>query len=476
MDRDLLYPGQIGLVENFLDAFKASMIGIGITSEAILGQTTQVFGLAASPLPGSAVPGSTFAISIDRGAIFSYQETDPIAYGVLGADTATNILKTGINLNPTQIGIANDAPGTAGYSVNYLVSAQFQEVDTNTVNLPFYNASGAPTITTENATRIQRVVFQVAGGSAAATGSQTTPAAPAGSVPLYVVTVTNGQGSVANSGIAVAAGAPFISNLPSLAGSLGTLQSGLAAEVATRAAEQGNFKGAISVFANTTLTQAQQGSFVEIAAGSAVTINLPTPAGQGGACWRILNASSYTQTLKTPSGGIFSGPGGNSTATVTILPGQLAELVSDGASWVVSTTNGPAPSYSASQTGTISVAASTSYTVANVAVTFPSYSRTGSFRVRGRLVAQGNMTGTGSYRQNFCSSLSDGTSTVFFGANWLVTSLYSGDNWGVSDYFQSIGTYAPGAAVTFTMATKTAGGDPKFSISGSFFELFVVEA
>jgi len=90
MDRDLLYPGQIGLVDNMLDSFKASMVGIGITSEAILGQSTQVFGLAVTALSNTAVPGSAFAISVGRGAIFSFQETDANAYGVLGADTATS--------------------------------------------------------------------------------------------------------------------------------------------------------------------------------------------------------------------------------------------------------------------------------------------------------------------------------------------------------------------------------------------------
>lgn len=367
-------------------------------------------------------------------------------------------------------------PATAGYSINYLISAQFQETDTNAVNLPFYNAGGTPAITTENATRTQRVVFQVTGGTMAATGSQTTPSAPAGSVPLYVVTITNGQSAVADGNIAVAPGAPFISNLPSLASLVNTVQNGLASEVTTRTAEQGNLKTAVSIYANTTLTQAQQGSFVEITAGSAVTLNLPTPISQAGGFWRILNASAYAQTLKTPAGGIFTGPGGNNTATVAMLPGQLVEIVSDNASWVVSSIGAPASHYSGNQSGTISVAADAGYTIGSVAVTFPSYSRTGSFRVRGRMVAQGVMTGTGTYRQNFCSSLSDGTSTFFTGANWLVTSSYTGDNWGVSDYFQSIGTYAPGASVTFTMSTKTAGGDAEFTISGGFFELFVVEA
>jgi hypothetical protein len=210
MDRDLLYAGQIGLVENTLNAFKSAMVAIGIATEAILGPSTQCFGLIPTALSNTAVSGSPFAISIGRGAIFSYQETDGTAYGVLGTDTTTNILKTGINLNATNVGIASGAPGTAGQSVNYLVSAQFQEQDTNSVNLPFYNAGGTPTISVENATRTQRVVFQVTGGAAAATGSQLTPATPAGWTPLYVVTVTNGQTAVAIGNIAQASGAPFL--------------------------------------------------------------------------------------------------------------------------------------------------------------------------------------------------------------------------------------------------------------------------
>jgi hypothetical protein len=320
------------------------------------------------------------------------------------------------------------------------------------------------------------VVFQVTGGTLGATGSQTTPAAPAGSVPLYVVTVTNGQTEVSSANIAVAPGAPFISTISSLSALTTTLQSGLASEVATRTAEQGNLKTTIGVYSTTTLSQAQQGSFVEIAAGSAVTLNLPTPIGQAGAYFRIWNASTYTQTLKTPSGGIFIGPGGNSTAIATMLPGQMVEATSDNASWVLSSMGVPAPHYLANQSGSILVADNTTYTIAHTAVTFPSISSTSAFRVRGRLVAQGSMTGSGTYRQNFYSSLSDGTNTVSTGANWLVTSAYEGDSWGVSDYFESSNPYAPGSTVTFTMSTGTAGGDAKFNISGSFFELFVVEA
>ncbi len=473
MDRDLLYPGQIGLVENTLDAFKDSMVAVAISSEAILGQSTQVFGLAATPLSNTGVAGSLFAVSIGRGAIFSYEETDENAYGVLGTD-ATSVLKTGINLDATNVGVSDVSPPPAGYSVNYLISAQFQEMDTNAVGLPFYNTGGAPTISEENLTRTQRVVFSVTGGTQAATGSQTTPSAPDGSVPLYVVTISNGETAVISSGISVAPGAPFIVNLPSLTSSLENLSDGLSSEVATRTAQAGNLKNVVGIYSTTSLTAAQQGSFVEIAAGSAVTTTLPTPAGQAGAFWRFLNSSSYGQTLRTAAGS-FSGPGGNSTASVNLSPGQLLEATSDNATWVLSSIGTPKARYTAAQSGSISASSSTTYSVAAVTVTFPSFSRTAAFRLTARLVSTGVTTEAGTNRQNFINILTDG-SNKFIGAQWLCVSAGDGDSFGFSDSILTGITYQPGTTETFTMVVQTLGGDEAFVLQGCYMELYVEEA
>ncbi len=218
MNRDLIYPGQIALAENMLDSFKDAMVGIGANSEAMLGQGTTAYGLACTALASGVVSGSAFAVQIGRGFMFSYQETDPNAYGVLGADTATNILKTGINLGTTNLGLTNAAPATTGYSVNYLVSAAFQEADTGSTVLPYVNAANPASPyagpsnsgVSQNTLRAQTVVFQVTAGTAAATGTQTTPATPSGYVPLYVVTVTNAQTAVAGGNIAIAPAAPFL--------------------------------------------------------------------------------------------------------------------------------------------------------------------------------------------------------------------------------------------------------------------------
>ncbi len=474
MDRDLIYPGQLGLVDNLLNTFKSAMIGIGAISEAVLGQTTQVYGLSAAALSNTDVPGSAFAISVGRGAIFAYEQTDTNAYGVLGTDS-TSIVKAGINLTATDVGITNAAPSQAGYSINYLVSAQFQETDTNQVSLPFYNAGGTPNLQIENGTRTQRAVFQVTAGTAAATGSQTTPSAPAGCVPLYVVTVTNGQTAVAGGNIATAPGAPFITTLSALAASVNNASGALAAEVATRTAQAGNMKELVNVFSNTTMAQAQQGSLVEINASSTVTTTLPTPVGQDGAFFRIYNASAYAQTIITAAAN-FTGPGGNLTASITLPSGQMIEVASDHNSWVVSAIPAPATYYLGNQTSPITpVVANTTYTIAGVTVTFPTHSRSGAFRVRGRMVQAGNATSASSQIQNFISSLSDGTSTFSKGASWLVygTGINS---WGNTDYFESPGTYAPGSTETFTMSVATLGGNTTWTISGCFLELFAVEA
>ena len=134
------------------------------------------------------------------------------------------------------------------------------------------------------------------------------------------------------------------------------------------------------------------------------------------------------------------------------------------------------PYYRANQIGSFSPAASSTYPFAAVTITFPAFSKTGAFRVHGRMVQQGAFTGSGSARQNFIASLSDGTNQIS-GAYNLFSPVTTGDGMGFSDFFESTVTYAPGATVTFTMSTTTLGGNSGvFSMSGSFFELFVGEA
>jgi hypothetical protein len=223
MNRIFFGVGQIPQDTDLLSIQKNAMIGIGALAESILGQNTVAYGLACTALASGVVTGSAFAVQIGRGFIHAYEETDATAMGNLAADTATSIVKTGINLSSTNLGLANAAPATAGQSINYLIYASFSEVDGSSSVVPYVNSASTPTVplpplaVTQNNIRAETVSLGVLGGTAAATGTQATPAAPTGCVPLYVVTVTNGQSQVAGGNISVAPGAPFLQfQLPSL--------------------------------------------------------------------------------------------------------------------------------------------------------------------------------------------------------------------------------------------------------------------
>jgi len=129
----------------------------------------------------------------------------------------------GINTNLTSFTLS--APSSIGQAQNYLIQAIFQEIDTNSVVLPYYNVNN-PTQSfagpsnsglAQPTARTQRVNLQVKSGQVSNLGSQVTPAADAGWTPLYVITVSSGQTSITSTNISVVANAPFLSyKLPSL--------------------------------------------------------------------------------------------------------------------------------------------------------------------------------------------------------------------------------------------------------------------
>jgi len=201
MDRRFFYPGELLQDTDLLQAQKNAMIGLGAVAEMTFGPNAAADGFLPTALSNTAVSGSAFAISLSRGFLTQYEQVDPNAFGTLGTDTSRYIAKVGINLLLTNVGITNAAPSTAGQSINYLISAQLTEVDTNEVVLPYVNASNPSTPwtgmgnsgTAQNIDRLQEVSFTVTAGTPAATGTQTTPAVPSGYVPLYVVTINNGD-------------------------------------------------------------------------------------------------------------------------------------------------------------------------------------------------------------------------------------------------------------------------------------------
>lgn len=475
-DRVISYAGALPRVEDFLSVSKYAMVGVGAVAEAILGQQTQVAGLAVTAVSNNVVPGSAFAVNVGRGFIFSYQETDPTAYGVLGTDTQTTVLKTGILSSGVNLGLANAAPASAGYSTNYLVSAAFVEQDINEAVLPYYNAANptqpfsgpANNSAAQVTARQDTILLQAIAGTPAPTGSQTNPATPAGYVPLYLVTITNGDTVTNDAQITLAPNAPFISSASQL---LEVLQSG-----SMNYASAGGSANLIALSLRPALTSYQDGIWVNFkavqtnSAAAFISINglANLPILQGGvalsggeiqADWSyggiILSGSFHLVASGSGSVNIASGTALSHAVNMSQFPARLF--------------------YSASQAGIISAPAnSTTYTIESITITFPAAAKSGAFRANVRLVGEGTATAA-SVRQNFQNILGDGTRSYIGNAS-LVTALAVGDTWGTADTIVTSGTYAPGSEVTFTHQIRTGGGGSDFTIQNSFMEILVEEA
>lgn len=221
MDRLIVHPGAIPLDTDILSIQRNAMIAIGALAQATLGTSTVVDGLACT-----ATSPAGMTVDIAPGSILSLANVDATDFGSLVADTTDPLVKMGVNIAKWNTG-ALAAPGTTGQSINYLVEATFQEADGTAVVLPYYNPTD-PSMpysgpsnsgTAQNTIRAQKVELQVKAGTAATTGSQTTPAVDSGWVGLWVITVAYAQSSITSASIAQYAGAPFIpTKLPAVRG------------------------------------------------------------------------------------------------------------------------------------------------------------------------------------------------------------------------------------------------------------------
>lgn len=210
MRRLMTYAGQIPLETDLLHTNKETMLALGYALQALIGTGTVADGLACTPT----TPAS-MSVIIAPGSIYTYSTIDGSPYSSLGTDTGS-VVKQGILYNALTTALT--APGTVGYSINYLIQAEFTETDDGSVVLPYYNSSD-PSIpwsgpsnsgAAQYTQRSGYVTLNVKAGTAAATGSQTTPAVDAGYVPLWVVTVAYGQTTITSGNIVQHASAPFI--------------------------------------------------------------------------------------------------------------------------------------------------------------------------------------------------------------------------------------------------------------------------
>jgi hypothetical protein len=210
-DRVIVYTGAIPQDVDILNTNKNMMISIGMALQAILGTGTVVSGLACTP-----TGPASLQVLVGQGSIYAQENVDSTAYGSLSSDTAHQIVKQGINLGTKTLTLA--VPGTTGQSINYLIEAAYQDTDTGSAVLPYYNASNPAvayngpnnTGVSQNTIRQGQCVIQAKAGVAATTGSQVTPAPDAGFTGLWVVTVNHTDTAINSGAISLYSGAPFI--------------------------------------------------------------------------------------------------------------------------------------------------------------------------------------------------------------------------------------------------------------------------
>jgi hypothetical protein len=212
MDRTLTYPGALPQDTDILQPQRNIMEAIGFALQATFGVNTVVDGLTCTQ-----TSPASMSVVVAPGSIIQNSVVDQNAYGSLAADTTDALVKMGINLTSTTLGPFTP-PGTAGQSQNFLIEAAMSETDSGAVVLPYYDASHPSTpyagpnntATSQNTKRTQTVNLQIVAGTAATTGSQTTPAPSTGFVGLWIITIANGQSSITNSNITLYPSAPFV--------------------------------------------------------------------------------------------------------------------------------------------------------------------------------------------------------------------------------------------------------------------------
>jgi hypothetical protein len=210
-DRVIVYSGAIPLETDVLRTNKFAMMAVAKLAAAMLGTSTVVNGLACVPTGPAGL-----TVNVNPGEIYSLVNVDSTAYSSVAADTTHSILKQGVLLDT--LNLACNPPGTGGQSINYLIQATYQDSDTDNVALPYYNASNPTqawsgpnnTGTAQSTTRKGIITINAKAGTAATTGSQTTPAADSGYTGLWVVTVANGQTQITAGNIVQATNAPIL--------------------------------------------------------------------------------------------------------------------------------------------------------------------------------------------------------------------------------------------------------------------------
>lgn len=197
-----------------------TMTAIAKVCAAMLGTNVIVNGLACGP-----TSPATMTVQIGAGEMYQLEQLEATTAGTLPPVTNYSIVKQGIQLG-TYTTATFATPGTSGQSINFLVQAQYQDqdisLDPTTGNEPvvlqFYNSTNPATPwsgpnnsgSTSNTFRDGIIAYQTKPGTAAVTGTQTTPSPDTGWTGLWVVTVPYGATSLTSANISQYTGAPIL--------------------------------------------------------------------------------------------------------------------------------------------------------------------------------------------------------------------------------------------------------------------------
>lgn len=373
MDRVVTQVGQEVYEWLFSKQAQNSMVGLAKLAAAFFGTSGAVNGLACT---ATTVP--SMQVSIGQGELYQMASLEATVCGTLPVNTSDQILKQGILLgskSPVNLPYSSTftPPSTAGQSINYLIEAQYQDLDVSTdpttgaspVTLNFYNSanpsvpwSGPNNSGTSSTTfRTGSIAFQVKAGVAATTGSQTTPSADTGWIPLWVVTVAYGQTTIGNTNITTASGAPFITPGTGFTGGGGSgsyaplaspaftgsptaptatqfNSSTLLATTAYVMRAIGGYAGVQQYNTSQALTAANDANKIIFCGGSGGTYTLPTFSTVVPGTRFLLVSQGGTSSL-VPNGTDSLAIAGSNVTNIAFSQGDFVEIAAGAAGWQV---------------------------------------------------------------------------------------------------------------------------------------------
>jgi len=199
MDRAIAYLGEQASAYDICYSNLFQMISVAKLAQAVLGNGPWINNLSCIP-----TSPASLNVTLNPGEIYSIQNIDNTAYGILPDDTTHQILKGGIMLDPATIAIT--PPLTPGQSIDYLIQVIYQDVDSDQQNRPFFGSSPALVYTT----RRGNLIYGLKAGIPATTGTQVPPSPDVGYTGAWVITCANGQTQIMSGDIAEYSASPFI--------------------------------------------------------------------------------------------------------------------------------------------------------------------------------------------------------------------------------------------------------------------------